>query len=96
MSKKSNTVWFMVAATVLNLVLMLVLFFICFVLISTLVDPNSSLVPLWISLSLIVSIGGSFWLYSVIIKALSRKFNLEDKMAPLWTRHPRKPRSEQE
>ncbi|MFA6892140.1 MAG: leader peptide processing enzyme [Sphaerochaetaceae bacterium] len=96
MSKKSNTVWFMVLATVLNLVLMLILFFICFLLISSYVDLNSSLVPLWLSLSFIVSIGGSFWLYSVIVKAISKKFNLEDKMAPLFTRRPRKPRPEKE
>jgi uncharacterized membrane protein len=36
-----NTVWFMLAATVLNIVLMMVLFIICFVLITRFVDPNS-------------------------------------------------------
>jgi len=95
MSKKSNTVWFMVLATILNLLLMLVLFLICFVLIAKFVDPNSNLVPLWLSLAFIVSIGGSFWLYSVIVKALSRKFDLESKMAPLFNRRPKKPRNEE-
>lgn len=94
MSKKSNTVWFMVGATVLNVVIMLILFVICFLLITRFVDPSSTLVPLWLGLSFLVSIGGSFYLYSLAIKWMSRKFNLEDKLAPLITRRKKRPRHE--
>jgi len=83
MSKKSNTIWFMLAATVLNILIMLILFVLCFILITRFADPSSSLVPLWLGLSFLVSIGGSFYLYSVIVKWMGKKFNLEDKLAPL-------------
>ena len=76
MSKKSNTIWFMLAATVLNILLMLILFLVCFILITRFVDPQSALVPLWLGLSFLVSIGGSFWLYSVIIKWMTKRFEI--------------------
>ncbi|MGE4452893.1 MAG: leader peptide processing enzyme [Sphaerochaeta sp.] len=91
MSKKMNTVWFMLGATVLNIVLMMVLFIICFVLITRFVDPNSSLIPLWLGLTFLVSIGGSFWVYSRIIKWMNNKYNLEENLSPLFNRK-KKPR----
>jgi uncharacterized membrane protein YdbT with pleckstrin-like domain len=81
----------MLAATVLNIVLMIVLFIICFVLITRFVDPNSSLIPLWLGLTFLVSIGGSFWVYSRVIKWMNNKFNLEDNLSPLFNRK-RKPK----
>jgi len=95
MSKKSNTLWFMLAATVLNIVLMLILFLVCFILITRFVEPTSSLVPLWLGLSFLVSIGGSFWLYSVVIKWMTKRFELEEKLAPLFTKKRKKPRREE-
>jgi len=94
MSKKMNTVWFMLAATVLNIVLMIVLFIICFVLITRFVDPNSSLIPLWLGLTFLVSIGGSFWVYSRVIKWMNNKFNLEDNLIPLFNRKRKQKRRE--
>ncbi|MDD3904441.1 MAG: leader peptide processing enzyme [Sphaerochaeta sp.] len=94
MSKKTNTVWFMLAATILNVLIMLILFVICFILITRFVNPESSLVPLWLGLSFLVSIGGSFYLYSLAIKWMSKKFNLEDKLAPLVNKKKRPPRRE--
>jgi hypothetical protein len=96
MSKKTNTVWFMVLATILNLVLMLVLFMVCFILISKYVNPESNLIALWLSLAFIVSIGGSFLLYSFIVKKLSKKFDLEHNLAPLFNRKPKKRNTEEE
>jgi len=90
MSKKSNTLWFMLAATVLNILLMMVLFIVCFVLITRFVDPNSSLIPMWLGLTFVVSIGGSFFVYSKIIKWMNKKFNLEQNLSPLWSRRPNK------
>ena len=84
MSKKSNTLWFMLAATVLNILLMMVLFIICFILITRFVDPNSSLIPLWLGLTFLVSIGGSFFLYSRIIKWMNTKYHLEEKLGPIF------------
>ncbi len=94
MSKKTNTVWFMLGATILNIVLMMILFIICFILITRFVDPNSSLIPLWLGLTFLVSIGGSFWVYSRIIKWMNKKFNLEDNLSPLFSRRNKQKRRE--
>lgn len=84
----------MLAATILNIVIMLLLFVICFILITRFVDPNSNFVPLWLGLSFLVSIGGSFWLYSIVIKWMTKKFQLEDKLAPLVSKRKKNPRRE--
>ncbi|MDD3424219.1 MULTISPECIES: leader peptide processing enzyme [Sphaerochaeta] len=95
MSKKSNTLWFMLAATVLNILLMMILFIVCFILITRFVDPNSSLIPMWLGLTFVVSIGGSFFVYSKIIKWMNKKFNLEQNLSPLWGgRRPNKRKQE--
>lgn len=86
MSKKTNTILFMIFATILNLVLMLALFIICIVLMSKFGNPESSAAPLWVMLCFIVSIGGSFALYTLIVKALNKKFHLDEKMEPLFRR----------
>lgn len=86
MSKKSNTIWFMLAATVVNILLMLILFLVCFILISRFVSPESSLIPLWLGLTFLVSIGGSFFVYSKLIKWMNKKFDLEHNLTPLFGR----------
>jgi uncharacterized membrane protein YdbT with pleckstrin-like domain len=82
----------MLAATVVNILLMMILFIICFVLITRFVDPNSSLIPLWLGLTFLVSIGGSFFVYSRIIKWMNAKYKLEDKLDPLFNPKRRPPR----
>ncbi|MFA5448610.1 MAG: leader peptide processing enzyme [Sphaerochaeta sp.] len=84
MSKRTNTILFMLGATVVNILLMMIIFVICLIIITRFADPESALVPLYLGLTFLVSIGGSFFLYSKIIKALNKKFNLEDKMGPLF------------
>ncbi len=90
MSKRTNTILFMLAATVVNILLMMIIFIICFILLTRFVDPESSLVPLYLGLTFLVSIGGSFFLYSRIIKALNAKFDLEGKLGPLFSTKRRK------
>ncbi|MDY0303409.1 MAG: leader peptide processing enzyme [Sphaerochaeta sp.] len=90
MSKRTNTVLFMLAATVANILLMMIIFIICFILLTRFVDPESSLVPLYLGLTFLVSIGGSFFLYSKIIKLLNTKFDLESKLGPLFPSKRRK------
>jgi hypothetical protein len=77
MNKKANTAIFIVVATLLNILLMLALFVLSFALIARFVDPESPLVPLWLGLAFIVSIGGSFLLYR------GRQFHLEK--IPGWS-----------
>lgn len=95
MNKKANTAVFILIATVLNIVLMLALFLLSFILIARFVDPESSLLPLWLGLAFIVSIGGSFLVYSAVVKLISKKFNMEEHLAPLWTSKKRKQRREE-
>ncbi len=95
MNKKANTAIFIVIATILNIVLMLALFLLSFVLIARFGDPESSLLPLWLGLAFIVSIGGSFLLYSMVVKLISKKFNMEEHLAPLWTSRKQKKRREE-
>lgn len=90
MSKRTNTVLFMLAATVANILLMMIIFIICFILLTRFADPESSLVPLYLGLTFLVSIGGSFFLYSRIIKFLNTKFDLESKLGPLFPSKRRK------
>lgn len=96
MSKKTNTVVFMVLATVLNILLMLILFLVGFLLLNKFVDPSSSSSALWLGVVFLVSIGGSFAIYSVVVKWLSKKFNLEDKLAPLFNHRPPKRKNPEE
>lgn len=95
MNKKANTAIFIVIATILNIVLMLALFLLSFALIARFVDPESSMLPLWLGLAFIVSIGGSFLLYSMVVKMISKKFNMEEHLAPLWTSRKQKKRREE-
>jgi hypothetical protein len=39
---------------------------------------------LWLGLTFLVSIGGSFLLYSRVIKWMNTKYNLEDKLGPIF------------
>ncbi len=85
MSKKTNTVVFMLLATLLNLVIMIVLFVVGFILIGHFVNPeDSNAASIWTMVVFVVAIGGSFFLYNRIIRLINKKFNLDDKLAPLW------------
>ena len=80
-----NTILFMICGTLLNLVL----FIVCFVLIAKFVPADSPAAPIAALFGFIISIAGSFFLYSVIVKKVTAKFHLESKMAPLFKRRKR-------
>ncbi|MDD7201324.1 MAG: leader peptide processing enzyme [Sphaerochaetaceae bacterium] len=84
-----NTILFMIFGTLLNLVLMVALFIICFVLIARFVPADSPAAPIAALFGFIISIAGSFFLYSMIVKKVTAKFHLESKMAPLFKRRKR-------
>ncbi|MDD4011791.1 MAG: leader peptide processing enzyme [Sphaerochaetaceae bacterium] len=85
-SKKANTIWFMALATLLNIVLMVALFIGGFVLLSVLATENTSQTAysIWVMVIFIASIGLSWLIYSAVVKAINKKCNLDDKLAPLW------------
>ena len=84
MNKKLNTVLFVLAATAVNIVVMAILFIVCMVLISRLVDPESPLMPLWLGMMFIVSIGGSFYLYTIAMRKLTNKYDMEKYLDPIF------------
>ena len=86
MNKKVNTVLFVLGATVVNIVVMAVLFLLCMFLIAKFVNPESSLLPLWLGLMFLVSIGGSFFLYTVVMRKISVRYDLEKYLDPLFTK----------
>ncbi len=86
MNKKLNTFLFILGATLVNLIIMIALFLISLAIMVNFVDPESSLVPLFIGLIFIVSIGGSFLLYTLIIKKVIVKFNLEQYLSPIFAK----------
>ena len=95
--KKANSVIFMVVATLLNILLLAVLFFVGIFLLSFMpADAN----PQWFMIGIVVvflgSIGLSFVIYNKVLKWAIDKFSLEDKMDPLFApkRRPRKPSEE--
>lgn len=87
MSKKTNSLLFILAATVLNLVLLILLFIIGFIILSLLpLQDNPNLLMGGIAVVFVLAIVLSFLIYSKIVKWAIVKFNLEDKMDPLFGR----------
>lgn len=84
MGKKGNTALFMIIATLVNILLMMILFTVGFILLTRFADPESPMVPIYLALVFFFAIGGSFFLYSKIVTWASKRFNLEDKIVPLF------------
>lgn len=98
MSKKTNSIVFMLLATLLNLVLLVIFFFIGLLLVSLYASayPESGLTPVLMILVFLLAIGGSFVIYSKLIKWANKKFALEDKLDPLFTPKRHRPREGRE
>ncbi len=90
MNKKVNTILFILGATIVNILVMAILFILCLVLIARFVDPESSMMPLWFGAMFLVSIGGSFFLYTVIMKRITARFDMEKYLDPIFSRKSRK------
>jgi len=88
MNKKLNTILFMLGGTVLNIVLMLGLFLLFLYLGNMVLTPetDSNIKMLVFLLIIGFSVVGSFFLYSRIVKYISKKWNLEEYMHPLFSR----------
>jgi len=90
MNKKLNTVYFMLAATVLNLLILILLAVILGVSIGTLyqkLNINSEGFSLAAVIFILFgSIAGTFFLYSKIVKWAMNKWNLEQYLDPLFRR----------
>lgn len=97
MSKKTNSLIFMLLATLLNLVLLIVFFFIGMLLVGLYANynPESGIIPILFVAVFLISIAGSFVIYTKIIKYVNKKMSLEEKLDPLFSKKGgKKPREE--
>ena len=98
MIKKTNSLIFMLLATLLNLVLLIVFFILGFVILNLVISAmpeNVAVVQIGVVLVFVFAIGLSFFVYSRIVSLLTKKFNLEEKLDPLFVRKgSRRPKGE--
>lgn len=97
MSKKTNSLIFMLLATVLNLVLLIVFFFVGMLLVGLYAsyNPESGIIPALFVVVFLVSIVGSFMIYTKVIKYVNKKLELEDKLDPIFGKKNVKQRKEE-
>ncbi|MBQ2258991.1 MAG: leader peptide processing enzyme [Spirochaetales bacterium] len=97
MGKKSNTVWFMLAATAVNVLLMFIFFTLGFILITMLFTKWPALAEnqLVSMMSVLVLFVGStaltLFLYNKILTWVQKKFKLEDHLYPFMAPKNRRP-----
>lgn len=88
----------MLLATLLNLVLLIVFFILGFVILNLFISAmpeNVAVVQIGVVLVFVFAIGLSFFVYSRIVSLLTKKFNLEEKLDPLFVRKgSRRPKGE--
>jgi len=96
MNKVANTVIFMVVAVLINLLLLTVFFIFGFVLLSLAMNrwPSFAESQMASGISVfcifIFSIGLTFFIYNKLIIWASRKFDLENKLHPIFSRRNKK------
>ncbi len=86
MNKKVNTILFMLAGTVLNIVTMLGLFLILLFAANLVLTPetDSTIKMVVFLLVITLSVLGSFFLYSRLVKWINEKWDLDRYMHPLF------------
>lgn len=88
MGKKANTFWFMLAATAVNVLLMLFFFTIGFILISLLytkwpaLAENSAISLVSVLVLFVGSTALTLFVYNRILTFVQKKFKLEDHLYP--------------
>ena len=87
MNKKTNSVIFMVVATLVNVLLLVLYFTLGIVLMALFAQlfPESGLLPILMLIVFILAIALSFLTYSKLVKWAVAKFSLEDKMDPIFS-----------
>ncbi len=88
MNKKLNTVYFLIAATILNLLILILLAVILGVTVGAIYQKlnveSEGLSLVAVIIILFGSIAGTFFLYSKIIKWAMKKWNLENYIEPIF------------
>lgn len=88
MNKKSNTILFMLGATVLNIVLMIVVFILLFWLYGRFIAQSvSPEVTSYVMIGIFIgSIALTYFIYHRFVKWMSNKWNLDDFFDPIFKR----------
>ena len=88
MNKKLNTSFFIIGASILNVILMVVLMTIGLALISLIIPKNISptIASALFILVFLLSVAGSFFAYHKGIRFLSKKVDMERYFHPIFTR----------
>ena len=95
--KKRNTAVFVLIATILNIVLMMVFMLIGYILLAKFGNPdNPNGAQIWLIVIFLGSIGLSWFIYSRMVKWYTKRVDVEKKFAPLITPRRRKPKDTDE
>jgi membrane protein implicated in regulation of membrane protease activity len=91
MSKKTNTIWFILGATIVNILITLIIFVLLFMFyIRFLIPKLPEAVAAWgFPILFVLSIVLSFFIYRFFLKLLMKRINLEDHFDPLFGRRRR-------
>ena len=93
MNKKTNTILFMLGATVVNVILMIVIFILLFWLYGRFIASNvSPQVTSYVMIGIFIgSIALTYFIYHRLVKWISNKWNLDDYFDPIFNRRGKKP-----
>lgn len=88
MNKKANTVLFILGATVVNVLIMIVIFLALFVVFGRFIEPNlpPQVNQIVMLLLFIGSIVATYFLYHKLVKWLSDKYDLDKYFDPIFRR----------
>lgn len=90
MSKQSNTVIFMLVATLVNVLLMFLIFILVFVVGNLLFDASGNAGVIILGISFVAAIGGSIFIYSKLVNWAVVRFKLEEKLSPMFNNRNRR------
>ena len=96
MNKKTNTLLFLIIATLVNVALLAIFFIVGFVLLSLLLEAFPSMAnsqvasALSVLLVFVFAIGLTFLIYNKLVMWANKKFSLEDKLHPIFGRRTKK------
>jgi len=93
MSKKTNTLWFILGATAFNILTTMIFFIALFVLLTLVLRDymNETVGMITFGVSFVGGIALSFVLYKIILKQVMKKYDFEKYFDPIFGPRRRKP-----
>ena len=88
MNKKLNTLFFLLAGTIVNVVVMLLLLILLLYLIGFLFTPDTDgkVITAVTLTAVMLSVVGSYFVYSKLVKFINKKWDIEQWIEPLFRR----------